>query len=278
MRCFRRANRHATASRAVEQKLEQLDRHGCQLELPFRAEKILVRFLNREQNMKNDPRPNELPSRDPYLLPRRRMVEEQLRARGLADEAVLDAMMRVPREKFIPHACGHLAYDDRALAIEHGQTISQPYIVAYMTEKLMTTPACRVLEIGTGTGYQAAVLAALVSHVYSIERYAELHVRAAATLAELSLTNVSLFVGDGTLGLPEHAPFDRIIVTAGAPEVPEALVEQLVQGGVMVVPVGGENEQTLVRVVRRGDRAVEEGLLGCRFVKLIGQAGWHVDA
>jgi protein-L-isoaspartate(D-aspartate) O-methyltransferase len=217
-------------------------------------------------------------SEDPYLLPRRRMVEEQLRVRGLRDEAVLDAMMQVPREAFIPAASRHLAYDDRALAIEHGQTISQPYIVAYMTEKLLTTPSCRVLEVGTGTGYQAAVLASLVQHVYSIERLSDLKEKAAAVLAELGISNVSLFVGDGTLGLPEYAPFDRIIVTAGAPNVPRALVEQLVNGGVMVVPVGRENEQSLVRVTRRGDRAFEERMLGCRFVKLVGEEGWHISS
>jgi protein-L-isoaspartate(D-aspartate) O-methyltransferase len=213
---------------------------------------------------------------DPLLPARRRMVEEQIRGRGIRDENVLSAMMEVPREEFLPSELRELAYDDRAIGVGFQQTISQPFIVAYMTEQLDVLPHCRILEVGTGTGYQTAILAKLGQHVYSVERIPELRDRAAETLARLGVKNVTLIVGDGTLGLPEEAPFDRIIVTAGAPSVPPPLVEQLADGGLMVLPVGGETEQSIVRVARFGDRVVDHSLLGCRFVKLIGDAGWRI--
>lgn len=203
------------------------------------------------------------------------MIQLQIRDRGVRDPRVLDAMMEIPREAFLPPSQCHTAYDDRALALAAGQTISQPYIVAYMTEQLDVQPQHRVLEIGTGSGYQCAVLARLAAHVYSIERIDELRKRAAAALAGLGITNVTLRGGDGTLGLPEFAPFDRIMVTAGGPQVPPALIEQLADGGRLVIPLGGETEQVITIVTRSGDRVIETPTLGCRFVKLIGKEGWQ---
>ncbi|MFQ5590925.1 MAG: protein-L-isoaspartate(D-aspartate) O-methyltransferase [Phycisphaerae bacterium] len=208
---------------------------------------------------------------------RRRMVEEQVRARGVYDERVLDVMLRLPREHFLPPDCRDAAYEDRALPIGEGQTISQPFIVAYMTQKLMPAPSGRVLEIGTGTGYQTAVLALLCQHVFTVERIAVLQQRAAEALRILRISNVSMSIGDGSMGLAESAPFDGILVTAAAPRVPESLVNQLVDGGRLVVPVGGLAEQTIVVVVRDGPRTIETPCLGCRFVKLIGQEGWSSD-
>ena len=209
-----------------------------------------------------------------WLDRRRRMIEYQIRPRGVRDQRVLEAMMTVPRERFLPPSLREEAYEDRALPIRHGQTISQPFIVAYMTEHLAPMPNDRVLEIGTGTGYQTAILALLCRHVYTIERIPELQAEAAAILADLNLTNISMSTGDGSVGLSAHAPYHCILVTAAAPEVPAPLVEQLVDDGRLVVPVGGEHEQTIVRVVRRGTRSIETPLLACRFVKLIGKAGW----
>lgn len=211
---------------------------------------------------------------DPSLALRRRMIEEQIRRRGVQDEGVLGAMMTIPREQFLPVEIRGAAYEDRALPIGFGQTISQPFIVAYMTHQLGVTPGCSVLEIGTGTGYQTAVLAALARHVYSIERIADLHARAAGTLVSMGVVNVTLLVGDGSLGWPTNAPYDRVLVTAGGPKVPHALTDQLADGGVMVIPVGDRREQTVVRVVRNGERIVETSMLGCRFVSLIGMEGW----
>ena len=211
------------------------------------------------------------------LVLRRRMVESQIKPRGVRDPRVLEAMMTVPRERFVAPAHRAEAYEDRALPVAHGQTISQPFIVAYMTEQLALTPDDRVLEIGTGTGYQAAILAQLCRHVYTVERIPELQAEAASILRDLNLRNVSMSTGDGSLGLPLHAPYDCILVTAAAPQTPTSLVEQLVDGGRLVVPVGGPSEQIIVRVVRRGARSTETPMLACRFVKLIGKEGWDYD-
>ena len=202
------------------------------------------------------------------------MVEQQIRRRGVRDERVLDAMLTVPREDFVPSGVRSAACDDRALAISHGQTISQPFIVAYMTEQLAVLPDARVLEIGTGTGYQTAILARLARHVFTAERIEALERQAAANFAKLNVTNVTMWVGDGSLGLPTYAPYDRIMVTAAAPRIPSSLVDQLVDGGVLVIPVGSASEQTVVRVVRKGQRTIETPTLACRFVKLIGEKGW----
>jgi len=211
---------------------------------------------------------------DPFLESRQRMVEHDIRRRGVRDPRVLNALATIPRERFVPPAQRTAAYDDRALPLDFGQTISQPFIVAYMTELLAVAPECIVLEIGTGSGYQTSVLARLAQTVHTVERLDELRERAARTFADLQLANVVLHSGDGSLGLPELAPFDRIIVTAAAPRVPPPLVEQLADGGRLVIPVGGDTEQTIVEVTREGSRSIEIPRLACRFVKLIGQEGW----
>jgi protein-L-isoaspartate(D-aspartate) O-methyltransferase len=211
---------------------------------------------------------------DPYRLDRHRMVEAQIRARGLTDPRVLEAMETVPREQFVLPQDSAAAFEDRALGIDCGQTISQPFMVASMTAALRVEPHHRVLEIGTGSGYQTAILAQLANHVYTIERIPPLKEKAEALLKLLRHTNVSYRVGDGSLGWPEESPFDGIIVTAGAPHVPEALVEQLTDGGRLVIPVGHATEQILTVVERTGDRTHEMPQYPCRFVKLLGRQGW----
>jgi protein-L-isoaspartate(D-aspartate) O-methyltransferase len=185
---------------------------------------------------------------------------------------VLRALEQVPRENFVEHEQAVYAYEDQALPIECGQTISQPYVVAAMTEALALEPAHKVLEIGTGSGYQAAVLAHLVAHVFTVERYRTLAEQAERRLRDLDLDNVTVIVGDGTLGLPEQAPFDRIIVTAASPDVPEALLDQLVDGGIMVIPIGPMNGlQSLVRLRKKpgGEGIEREELMAVRFVPLV---------
>lgn len=205
------------------------------------------------------------------------MIEQQLRARGIQDERVLRAMERIPREQFVLSDWVSLAYDDRALPAGAGQTISQPYIVGFMTERLRLEPSSRLLEIGTGTGYQTAIAALLCAHVYTIERVELLAETAVSRLRDLRIGNISFRVGDGTLGWPEQAPFDRILVTAGGPAVPAPLVDQLAEDGRMVIPIGPEEDQVLVLVQRVGGRVIEERLLPCRFVRLVGEAGWSED-
>jgi protein-L-isoaspartate(D-aspartate) O-methyltransferase len=200
---------------------------------------------------------------------RRSMVEHQLRGRGIRDERVLAAMGRVPREQFVLPAIAGQAYADSALPIDCSQTISQPVIVAMMTEALGLTGRERVLEIGTGSGYQAAVLAELAAVVFSIERHAELSRQALQRLARLGYRNVSLRVGDGTLGWPEEAPFDRIIVTAAAESCPPALWDQLAEGGVLVAPFGPPADQALYEMHKIGGQAQSRILTGCRFVPLV---------
>jgi protein-L-isoaspartate(D-aspartate) O-methyltransferase len=197
-----------------------------------------------------------------------------LRRRGIADAAVLRALDEVPREHFVDDACVNSAYADQALPIACGQTISQPYVVAYMTEQLAIEPRQRVLEIGTGSGYQAAVLSRLAREVISIERYRTLAERARMRLETLGYRNVEVRIGDGLAGAAERAPFDRIIITAAAENVPETLVEQLAEGGVMVLPLGPhDGTQRLVRLTKIGDELKREDLIGVRFVPLLpGQA------
>jgi protein-L-isoaspartate(D-aspartate) O-methyltransferase len=200
---------------------------------------------------------------------RDRMVDTQIRARGVADGRVLAALARVPRHYFVPPEYQSRAYDDTPLPIGFDQTISQPYIVGYMTEVLETKPTDRVLEIGTGSGYQAAVLGALVRDVYSIEIVEPLATRAREAMAALGYTNVHVRHGNGYLGWPEAAPFDKVIVTAAPPEVPTALVDQLVPGGMMVVPVGrGEQTMTIVRKTPEGVSTTET--IPVRFVPMVG--------
>jgi protein-L-isoaspartate(D-aspartate) O-methyltransferase len=208
------------------------------------------------------------PERD-YVVERAAMVEQQLRARGIRDERVLATMRRVPREFFIPEGIAHEAYQDCALPIECGQTISQPVIVAMMSEALDLQGNERVLEIGTGSGYQAAVLAELAEEVFSIERHAGLAELAGKRLAHLGYKNVQLRVGDGSLGWPEAAPFDCIIVTSAAKECPPALWEQLAQGGTLVGPFGPSSEQTLFAMQKRAGQVGKRVLTACRFVPLV---------
>lgn len=215
------------------------------------------------------------PAEDNRAAEREQMVAEQLRQRGIRSEAVLEAMRWIPRERFVARACEASAYTDGALPIDCQQTISQPYMVARMTELLELRADRPVLEIGTGSGYQTAILSRLASRVYTIEWHLKLLNQAAARLAELGLKNVAYRCGDGSLGWPERGPFDAILVTAGAPEVPEPLCEQLTPGGRLVVPIGPVGDQTLV-LARRTEVSIEcENVLKCRFVKLMGQAGWR---
>lgn len=211
---------------------------------------------------------------DPHEPERHRMVEKQLAARGVTHSAVLDAMRRVPRHLFLSDAVRDVAYEDRPLSIGEGQTISQPFMVAIMTAALLPTRDDKVLEIGTGSGYQAAILAEIVREVYSMERIPGLQEHAKKVLDELGYANIRFVAGDGTLGLPEDAPFDGILVTAGAPRAPQSLKMQLAQRGRLVIPVGSRYYQELVRVTRRGDDFYEESLEGCTFVPLIGKEGW----
>jgi protein-L-isoaspartate(D-aspartate) O-methyltransferase len=193
-----------------------------------------------------------------------------LRRRGITDQAVLRAMDEVPREHFVGTDLTEAAYADQALPIECGQTISQPYVVAYMTEKLDVHPEHRVLEIGTGSAYQAAVLSRLAREVVTVERYRTLADTARMRLKTLGYTNVDVMLGDGLSGAPERAPFDRIIVTAAAETVPQALTEQLVDGGVMVLPVGSHAaSQVLVKLTKNNNRLVQEELIAVRFVPLL---------
>ncbi|HKQ47716.1 MAG TPA: protein-L-isoaspartate(D-aspartate) O-methyltransferase [Phycisphaerae bacterium] len=210
---------------------------------------------------------------DDFAAARRAMVEQQLAARGIADPRVLAVMGAVPREAFIPADLAGSAYEDRALPIDAAQTISQPYIVALMSESLQVEPHHRVLEIGTGTGYQTAVLARLAAQVYSIERIESLSAAAQRVLARLGVANVSFRVGDGTLGWPEAAPFDRIMVTAAAPKLVDPLVAQLAEGGRMVIPLGEDAAQQLVTIERAGVTTIERPLIPVRFVRLIGASG-----
>jgi protein-L-isoaspartate(D-aspartate) O-methyltransferase len=205
------------------------------------------------------------------------MVETQLMRRGISDPRVLAAMLKAPRHRFIPAALWDQAYGDYPLSIGEDQTISQPYIVALMTEILEVKDTDRILEIGTGSGYQSAILAELAAQVYTIDRIASLSNLAQKVLEELGYKNIHLRVGDGTLGWPEEMPFDGIMVTAGAPEIPRPLTEQLALGGRLVIPVGDQYSQTLTCI-----RKTQEGLKleyhgGCRFVRLIGQHGWQAE-
>jgi protein-L-isoaspartate(D-aspartate) O-methyltransferase len=204
------------------------------------------------------------------------MIERDLKGRGIYDPEVLAAMREVPREEFVPAELAEKAYEDYPLPIDEGQTISQPYMVAYMAESLELAPTERVLEIGTGSGYSAAVLSRLAAEVYTVEHFAGLAASAGERLQRLRFDNIRIFVGDGTLGWPELAPYDAIVVTAGAPRVPEPLLKQLVIGGRLVVPVGPNHfVQTLIRVRRvKEEEYREENLMAVQFVPLIGAAGW----
>ena len=203
-----------------------------------------------------------------------KMVSPQLEVRGIHDQRVLEAMRKVPRHLFVSEALQDQAFGDFPLPIGEGQTISQPFIVAEMTQALELTQNDRVLEIGTGSGYQTAILAELAYRVYTIEWVRKLFIGARKILDQLHYHNVVAKCSDGTLGWAEESPFDAIIVTAGAPEMPDTLVEQLEEGGRLVIPVGGRLSQTLLKIERHEDGLRKTNLGGCRFVKLIGNHGW----
>ncbi len=235
-------------------------------------------------------------SGDAFTAERAAMVRDQLAARGIASPAILAAFMKLPRHWFVPEQYAALAYGDRPLRIGYGQTISQPYMVALMTDELNPLPGQRVLEVGTGSGYQTALLAMMGATVFSVERVAELASSARKRFAQLGIQTqseraqdereqpggssreaagtIDVLTGDGTLGWPEAAPFDRILVAAGAPSVPEALEHQLAMGGRLVCPVGDREKQVLVRVSRTPDGWVRDESVGCLFVPLIGEEGW----
>lgn len=210
-----------------------------------------------------------------YSIARRRMVESQIVAHGITDQRVVEAMLKVPRHMFVGEALWGHAYSAGSLPIGEKQTISQPYIVAAMTAALELKGNERVLEVGAGSGYQTAVLSQLARRIYSIERITSLASRARRTLDQCGVTNVNLKVGDGTIGWKDQAPFDGILVAAGAPVVPEDYLDQLEPGGRLVMPVGSLDAQTLLRVTRNsnGDY-IEERMMDCRFVPLIGKQGW----
>jgi protein-L-isoaspartate(D-aspartate) O-methyltransferase len=209
-----------------------------------------------------------------YATARNRMVDSQLISRGIKDTRVLDAMRKVPRHRFVEEALFSQAYNDHPLPIGEKQTISQPYMVALMTEALELQGPERVLEIGTGSGYQTAILAELAEKIYSIERIRPLSARAQRILDDLGYFNVVLKVGDGSLGLKEEAPFDAIMVTAGSPDIPQPLVDQLAMGGRLVVPVGDRYTQALIKILRVKEGVTKTDLGGCRFVNLLGTHGW----
>lgn len=204
-----------------------------------------------------------------FARQRRRMVHAQLIQRGIGDQRVLEAMDRVPRERFVDPAAINAAYEDRALAIDCAQTISQPYIVALMTEALRLTGDQRVLEVGTGSGYQTAILAELAREVVTIERHGPLSLRAAQVLGELGYQNIRFIVGDGWQGWAAAAPYERIMVTAAAERVPPQLLEQLADGGILVIPVGGDEGQELQAIHKRGGQTTVTVLSLCRFVPLV---------
>ena len=209
-----------------------------------------------------------------FSLARERMVKNQLIPRGIKDEMVLEAMGKIPRHLFIEEALAGEAYNDHPVPIGEKQTISQPYIVALMTETLELKGDENTLEIGTGSGYQTAILAELSSRVYTVERIKSLLVNARKLLAELGYSNILFKAFDGTLGWNEYAPFDAIMVTAGAPSLPGPLMDQLADNGRMIVPVGDRYSQELIKVIRKGSNLKQENLGGCRFVNLIGVHGW----
>ena len=218
---------------------------------------------------------SHMPESEEFALQISNMLEAQLRRRGITDAVVLAAMESVPRHEFVSEEFRARAYDDVPLPIGDGQTISQPYIVAAMTAALRLRPGDRVLEIGTGSGYQAAILSRIAKEVFSVERRPELALSASARLEQLGYGNVHVHCGDGTLGMPDLAPFDAILVAAAAPAIPQPLLAQLAEGGRMIVPVGDAEHQELQLIEKRGKSFRNTALEGCRFVPLVGYHGWQ---
>jgi protein-L-isoaspartate(D-aspartate) O-methyltransferase len=205
---------------------------------------------------------------------KKQMIDRHLIARGIKDPGVLRAMERVPRERFVPGHLQNAAYGDHALPVDYDQTISQPYIVALMTEALELKGAERVLEVGTGSGYQCAILSELSKEVYTVERIEPLTEKAKKVLEDLGYGNIHFKVSDGTFGWVEHAPYHAIIVTAGAPDIPQPLLDQLAEGGRLVIPVGGRMGQDLIKATKRKGKLVKESLGPVQFVSLVGAHGW----
>jgi protein-L-isoaspartate(D-aspartate) O-methyltransferase len=212
------------------------------------------------------------------LESKRQQLIASLRVAGIYDERVLAALTATPRELFLDASLQPAAYEDRALGIGLGQTISQPFMVSLMTQALQLQGPERVLEVGTGSGYQTAILAHLAAHVYTVERYQQLAYQATSRLQKLGLTNVSIYVGDGSLGWPDEAPYDRILVTAASPVIPARLILQLVRGGILVVPVGVRDHQNLLFIRRTLEQPEIQNLGSCLFVPLIGAEGWEEQA
>ncbi|MDI6865187.1 protein-L-isoaspartate(D-aspartate) O-methyltransferase [Thermodesulfovibrio yellowstonii] len=214
---------------------------------------------------------------DKYKKLREWMVDTQIVERGIRDKRVIKVMKRIPRHLFVPENIMDDAYDDRALPIGYGQTISQPYIVALMTELLELKGDEKVLEIGTGSGYQAVILAELAKEVHTIERVESLAKEAEKKFEKLNIRNIKVYVRDGTEGIPEEAPFDRIIITAATPDIPEPLIEQLKEGGIIVAPVGERYSQYMLKAIKKGKELERHYLIPVAFVPLIGKYGWKED-
>ena len=224
-----------------------------------------------QQATQKEPSPRSAPEIPEFARLRERMVRDQLRARDISDPRVLAAMLKVQRHEFVSAELARSAYDDSALPLDLGQTISQPYIVAFMTQALELRGTERVLEIGTGSGYQAAILAEIVPEVYTIEILPHLGERAAAVLGRLGYRNIHFRVGDGYMGWPEHAPFDRIIVTAAPEEVPEPLLDQLKEGGILIAPIGRQSQE-LVVFAKENSKIIRRSTIPVRFVPMTGKA------
>ncbi|MBF0104092.1 MAG: protein-L-isoaspartate(D-aspartate) O-methyltransferase [Deltaproteobacteria bacterium] len=213
---------------------------------------------------------------DTYAVARKRMISEQIISRHISDKRVIDIMSRVPRHEFVDDALKDQAYTDGPLSIGEGQTISQPFIVALMTETLLLSGAEKVLEIGTGCGYQTLILAMAARQVYTIERIKSLGLKARTRFKKFGLKNIVMRIGDGSLGWAEAAPFDRILIACAAPQVPDIFVKQLSEGGIMVIPVStGSGHQDLLRITRKNNSVFTENLGACHFVKLVGRHGYQ---
>jgi len=218
---------------------------------------------------------NSRESKDRFARVRERMLKWDLMGRDITDPGVLKVMKEIRREEFVPIDYQSQAYADGPLPIGMGQTISQPYIVALMTQELRLNPNCEVLEIGTGSGYQTAILSKLAKKVYTIERFTQLSESAQAVLDKLGISNVEFYIGDGSCGWPQQHTFDRIIITAAVPEIPQPLVEQLVEGGLIVAPVGPPGVQELIVCENKKGEIAGRVICGCRFVRLLGQYGFE---
>lgn len=215
-----------------------------------------------------------LPDMSDFRKERRHMVKTQLISRGITDKDTIGAFKSVPREAFMPKKYRYSAYQDHPAPIGSGQTISQPYMVALMTQSLSLKKDDTVLEVGTGSGYQAAILAKICRKVYGVERFPHLAKKAKHSLENEGIENVQIKEGDGTIGWPKHAPYDAIVVTAAAPRIPEPLVKQLKEGGRLVIPVGSMNSQSLIRATKKDQKLEKESICGCVFVPLVGKFGW----